>query len=173
MAMEVTLHLMDAEEKPLLARMMELYLYEFTQFSGDDISEHGFYGYDHIDDYWNESGRFPYLIRADGKIAGFALVCPHCDFRTEKDARCVGEFFVMLKYRRMGVGFDAATALFERHPGKWEVCWWKSNVPAEKFWKKVVDRYTRGDCHPCGDEASHQQGLVFDNHAGQSLKNRG
>ena len=67
-------------------------------------------------------GRFPYLIRVDGKIAGFALICPHCDYREEADARCFGEFFVMLKYRRMGVGKQVATQLFDLHRGHWEVC---------------------------------------------------
>ncbi len=106
--MDVTLHLMSVDEKALLIRLMELYSYEFTAFSNDDINEYGYYGYDHIDDYWNENGRFPYLIRADGKIAGFALICPHCDYREEPDARCFGEFFVMLKYRRMGIGKQVA-----------------------------------------------------------------
>lgn len=83
---------------------MELYNYEFSVFSNDDISEYGYYGYGHIDDYWNEEGRFPYLIRVDGKIAGFALICPHCNYRKEENARSIGEFFVMLKYRRRGSG---------------------------------------------------------------------
>ena len=115
--MDITLHLMSVDEKALLIRMMELYNYEFSAFSNDDINEYGFYGYDHIDDYWNEKGRFPYLIRVDGKIAGFALICPHCDYREEADARCFGEFFVMLKYRRMGVGKQVATQLFDLHRG--------------------------------------------------------
>ena len=61
----------------------------------------------------NEEGRFPYLIRVDGKIAGFALICPHCNYRKEDDARCIGEFFVMLKYRRKGIGLKVATQLFD------------------------------------------------------------
>ena len=52
--MEVTLNPMGIEEKILLERLMELYMYEFSQFSQDDISEYGCYGYRHIDDYWNE-----------------------------------------------------------------------------------------------------------------------
>lgn len=68
--MDVTLQLMSVDDKSLLIRLMELYHYEFSIYSNDDINEHGYYGYGHIDDYWNEEGRFPYLIRADGKIAG-------------------------------------------------------------------------------------------------------
>ena len=157
--MNITLHLMSVDEKALLVRLMELYSYEFSVYSNDDISEYGYYGYNHIDDYWNEDGRYPYLIRADGKIAGFALICPHCDYRDEKDARCFGEFFVMLKYRRMGIGMQ----LFDRHRGHWEVCYWKNNLPASLFWKEVVEEYTNGNYHICGTESNHNCGFIFDN----------
>lgn len=161
--MNITLHLMSVEEKPLLVRLMELYNYEFTAYSNDDISEYGYYGYAHIDDYWNEDGRYPYLIRVDGKIAGFALICPHCDYRREADARCFGEFFVMLKYRRMGIGRQVAKQLFERHRGKWEVCYWKNNLPASMFWKMVIDEYTGGNYRVCGTESSRNFGFTFEN----------
>ena len=161
--MNITLHLMSVDEKALLVRLMELYSYEFSVYSNDDISEYGYYGYNHIDAYWNEDGRYPYLIRADGKIAGFALICPHCDYRDEKDARCFGEFFVMLKYRRMGIGKQVAMQLFDRHRGHWEVCYWKNNLPASLFWKEVVEEYTNGNYHICGTESNHNCGFIFDN----------
>lgn len=159
--MDIELHIMSIDEKSLLVRLMELYNYEFSQYSGDDINEFGYYGYEHIDDYWNEKGRYPYLIRADGKIAGFALICPHCDFRDEDEARCIGEFFVMLKYRRLGIGTKAAAMLFDKHPGIWEVTYWKNNIPAGKFWKEVISSYTGGDFRVCGDDK--QTGLLFEN----------
>ena len=161
--MNITLHLMSVDEKTLLIRLMELYNYEFSAFSNDDINEYGYYGYNHIDDYWNEEGRFPYLIRVDGKIAGFALICPHCDYRKEADARCFGEFFVMLKYRRMGIGKQAATRLFNLHHGPWEVCYWKNNVSAGRFWKKVIEEYTNGHYYICGTAGSHNCGFAFEN----------
>ena len=161
--MNVTLHLMSVDEKSLLIRLMELYSYEFSAYSDDDINEYGYYGYDHIDDYWNEEGRFPYLIRVDGKIAGFALICPHCDYRKEEGARCVGEFFVMLKYRRKGIGLKVATQLFDMHRGLWEVCYWRNNLPASQFWKRVVEKYTDNHYRICGTEHSKQIGYTFEN----------
>lgn len=161
--MDITLHLMGIEEKMLLIRLMELFLYEFSQFSNDDINEYGYYGYSHIDDYWNEKGRFPYLIRVDRKIAGFALICPHCDYRKEENARCIGEFFIMLKYRRKGIGQKVAVQLFNQHRGSWEVCFWKNNLPASKFWKKVVEEYTNNHYQICGTEESHNWGFIFEN----------
>ena len=161
--MEITLQLVGVNEKLLLVRLMELYIYEFSIYSNEDINEYGYYGYEHINDYWNEEGRFPYLIRVDGKIAGFALVCPHCDYRKEESARCIGEFFVMLKYRRMGIGLRVATQLFDRHRGLWEVCYWRNNIPASKFWKKVVEKYTNSQYQICGTENDKQIGFIFEN----------
>lgn len=159
--MDIVLHHMGVEEKMLLIQLMELYNYEFSEFSNDDVNEYGYYGYDHIDDYWNEEGRFPYLIRVDGKIAGFALVCPHCEYREEEGARCIGEFFIMLKYRRQGIGKKVAMQLFDKHRGFWEVCYWKNNVPAGEFWKRVVEEYTCGQYQVCGKEGSHNLGFIF------------
>lgn len=34
--------------------MMELYNYDFSIFSDDDINEYGYFGYSRIDDYWNK-----------------------------------------------------------------------------------------------------------------------
>ena len=161
--MKITLHLMRVEEKPLLIRLMELYNYEFTAYDNSDINEFGCYGYDHIDDYWNEEGRFPYLIRVDGKIAGFALICPHCNYRKEESARCIGEFFVMLKYRRKGIGLKVATQLFDKHRGLWEICYWRNNLSANQFWKKVVEKYTNNHYQICGTESDIQIGFTFEN----------
>ena len=69
--MTVTLDPIRIEQKPVLTQMMELNSYDFSEFTGDDISEYGYYGYAHIDDYWNEADRYPFFIRADGKLAGW------------------------------------------------------------------------------------------------------
>lgn len=159
--MKITLHLMHVEEKPLLIRLMELYNYEFTAYDNSDINEFGYYGYDHIDDYWNEKGRYPYLIRVDGKIAGFALVCPHCEFIKGENARSIGEFFILLKYRRMGVGQWVAYELFNKHSGIWEVCYFRNNIAASKFWKKVVEKYTNNQYELCGESDKIKIGFTF------------
>lgn len=160
---KIELQLMKEEQKSLLIRLMELFNYEFSIYSNEDINEYGYYGYAHIDDYWNEEGRFPYLIRVDGKIAGLALICPHCEYRKEENARCVGEFFVMPKYRRTGVGQEAAVQLFDKHRGFWEVCYWRDNRPAACFWTKVIEKYTNHHYELCGTQKDHQIGFVFQN----------
>lgn len=161
--MNIELQLMKVEEKALLVRLMELYNYEFTAYDDADINDFGYFGYDHIDDYWNEEGRHPYLIRVDGKIAGFALVCPYCRFIGDEKARSIGEFFVMLKYRHRGIGESAAREIFNRHKGTWEVCYLRRNTPAKAFWEKVIDRYTDGQYEICGEHDGEMGGFTFRN----------
>jgi predicted acetyltransferase len=159
----ITLELMRVEQKSLLIQLMELHNYEFSVYEDAEINEYGYYGYEHIDDYWNEEGRFPYLIRVDGEIAGFALICPHCEYINGENSRCIGEFFVMLKYRRMGVGLYVASKLFDKHPGMWEVCYLRNNIPASKFWKNVVVNYTNNNYITCGTEKDNMIGFTFHN----------
>lgn len=161
--MNIEVSIMKVEDKSLLVRLMELYNYEFTQYDNADINEYGYYGYPHIDDYWNEEGRFPYLIRVDGKIAGFALICPHCLYSSEKNAHCFGEFFIMFKYRGKGVGKYVATQLFRNHPGTWEVCYMQNNLPAGKFWKKIISEYTNNHYEIHGNEKEEMHGFTFRN----------
>lgn len=42
------------EQKSVFIQMLELFQYDFSEFSHDDINEYGYFGYEHIDDYWNE-----------------------------------------------------------------------------------------------------------------------
>ena len=157
--MNVEIVLMEYAQKSVLRQLLELYTYEWTEYADWDINEHGYFGYPYVDNYWNEPERYPYLIKADGKIAGFALICPHCEYRAEADAHCIGEFFVMLKYRRKGVGMQAAMKLFEKHKGNWEITYWKKNVRAAKFWLTVVDRYAPDNYQTCEYDDVNGKGI--------------
>ena len=93
--------------------------------------------------YWDgTAGRHPFLIRADGKLAGFALIRR---LTAATFAHDMGEFFVLRKYRRTGVGRDAACGLFDRFPGNWEVRELPANTPAQALWRKIIGDYTAGD----------------------------
>ncbi|MEJ7679877.1 MAG: hypothetical protein WKG06_18870 [Segetibacter sp.] len=56
----------------------------------------------------------------------------------------IAEFFIMKKYRQEGIGKAAAGQIFNMHKGLWEVYQMESNKPAQMFWKKVIDEYTKG-----------------------------
>lgn len=143
--MTVILDPIRIEQKSVLMQMMELNSYDFSEFTGEDISEYGYYGYAHIDDYWNEAGRYPFFIRADGKLAGLVLIRSCSEYSDLPRPHCVAEFFVMRKYRRHGVGLAAATQVFSRFPGGWEVSVLLNNHAALAFWESVIRGCTQGD----------------------------
>ena len=53
--------------------------------------------------------------------------------------------FIANRYRRQGIGRQAAFALFGRLQGRWEVGQLPGDSVAQAFWQKVVDEYTRGN----------------------------
>ncbi|WP_010500468.1 GNAT family N-acetyltransferase [Paenibacillus elgii] len=139
--MEVVVSKAAEEQKSVLRNLLELYKYDFTEFDPEDVNEHGLFEYPYLDHYWTEEGRHPFLVHVDGKLAGFALIR---ELGSDERVYSVAEFFVMKKYRRHGVGRDLAFDLFNRFPGQWEVAQMKENEPAQKFWRRIVDEYTKG-----------------------------
>ena len=141
--MEIELSPAGVEEKVLLERLMELYLYDFSEFDGADLDNQAYYGYPYLDRYWVEPGRAPFLVRVDGALAGFVLVFEYS--LLGQAGHMIAEFFVLRKYRRLGVGRAAAFAAFERFPGHWEVSQINENLPAQRFWRSVLTEYTHGE----------------------------
>ncbi|GAB4401875.1 MAG: GNAT family N-acetyltransferase [Anaerolineales bacterium] len=137
------IHVLPAphHQKTLLRNLSELYLHDFSEFDGADVNEHGLYEYPYIDHYWTEPERHPFIIWADDKPAGFALVrdIPQSDGTV---LHSMAEFFILRKYRRSGVGTHAAQQLFARLPGAWQVAQIKENVPAQSFWRNVIGNFT-------------------------------
>jgi predicted acetyltransferase len=131
---QVTLDPAEYSEKPILRNLLELYLYDFTEFTGDDIGADAHFGYRYLDHYWTDPDRYPFLIRASGALAGFALV-------RGSAPRDMSEFFVMRKFRRQGVGATAAKLVFQRFPGPWQVRELAANLPAQAFWRRTIRDY--------------------------------
>jgi len=141
--MEISLQNVKAGDMSVLRNLFELYLYDFTEYDGEDVNEHGYYGYNHLDHYWTEPGRSAYFIRCNRKLAGFSLVR---DIADEKwgVVHILSEFFVMRKYRRMKVGLAAAQQTFDLFHGRWRVTEVPNNTPAQLFWQNVINVYTHG-----------------------------
>ncbi|WP_339321180.1 GNAT family N-acetyltransferase [Paenibacillus sp. FSL W8-0194] len=140
----ITVHEAAYADKSTLRNLLELYKYDFSEFDPeDDLNENGLYEYMYLDHYWTEEGRYPYLFRVGGKLAGFALV-RRTGMQEGVPVYEMAEFFILRKYRRSGAGQQAAFELFDRLPGKWKVAVMETNVPAQRFWRKVIERYTGG-----------------------------
>lgn len=135
----------ETKHRELIAGLMNLYLYDFSVYTGEDCDEKGWYHDGNLHRYWAEPGRYPFLIRYQGKYAGFVLVR---DVRNPDDGQIthhIAEFFVMHRFRRKEVGLQAAWAVFDRFPGHWYVAEMEENLPAQAFWRKVISQYTDGN----------------------------
>lgn len=161
--MNISIEPILIQQKSVFVQMMELYSYDFSEFSDDDINEYGFFGYSHIDDYWNEEGRYPLFIRVDGKLAGLVLVRSCCEHNQLQNPHSIAEFFVMKKYRQRGVGKSVAMKVFDMFPGDWEVSQWTKNLPAQEFWRKVVAEYTNGKYNTFTATQKDEVGFTFEN----------
>ena len=157
------------EQKSVLIQMMELFNYDFSEFSDKDINEYGYFGYPYIDDYWNEKGRHPFFIRVNDKLAGLVLVRSCSEYNDLSDPHNIAEFFVMKKYRRKGVGRAAAMKIFDMFSGSWEIAQWKNNLPAQSFWKQVINEYTNGKYNTFTATEKEVVGFTFYNY-GNGLK---
>ncbi|MEM7760075.1 MAG: GNAT family N-acetyltransferase [Cyanobacteria bacterium P01_A01_bin.40] len=129
-------------DKPIIRQMMELYLYDFSEFTKADINEHGYFGYSYLDNYWVESHRYPFLIRVKDKLAGFVLV--HQNTYSSDNHYHLAEFFILRKYRKQGIGRQVAFYIFDLLCGGWEVYHAHTNLVAQKFWQNVIEEYTAG-----------------------------
>lgn len=149
------------EEKVIVRRLLELYSHDFSEFDGRDLDPHGEYGYDYLDPYWTDEGRWPFLFRVGGHLAGFALV------RRAGEPYEMAEFFVVRKYRRVGVGAAAAIAVIGRFPGDWHIHQLTANTAAHAFWRRVVDGLTGGSfAEGTDDEGTWQE---FETATGSAL----
>jgi predicted acetyltransferase len=94
--------------------------------------------------WFSDPSAHPFVILADGERAGFALVARPAAFpRRTADFR-MAEFFVVADARLRGVGAGAASLLFARFAGQWEVVEDEYNRPALAFWRRVIGRHCGG-----------------------------
>ena len=143
--MQAQLKKASVENETIIKNLMQFYMYDFSEFVDIDAQEDGlFAAYKYLYEYWKENNnRFPYIIQKDRKHVGFVLV--RFIGSAERKYFSVAEFFVMKKYRRSGIGRTIAHHLFDLHKGNWEVFQRESNTPAQLFWNKVIDEYTKGN----------------------------
>lgn len=106
----------------MLLALNEYYAYDFSELLGLDVRDSGNFGGERLDRHFTDPPCDPFLIRVDGKLAGFAI-----------------------HEARRGLGTRAAFALFDRFTGPWEVRQVTANVAATTFWRKALASYTGGN----------------------------
>ena len=122
-----------ADQQPILANLLELYCYEFSAFFPIEIGPDGRFDYPNLPLWWNGADHYPFLVRIDGKLAGFALVKREADGVWD-----VAEFFVLRSYRRRGVGLQVAHEVWRIFPGPWQIRVMEVNASGVAFWERAI-----------------------------------
>jgi len=144
--LETTLIKAKLEDREILVNLLEKYSYEFSQYQKNDVNKLGLYGYQYLDCYWwEDENRWAYFIEVDGKLAGFIMINDYPEVEDRKTDFVVSEFFVMYKYRRMGVGRKALFMALDLHRGTWQLKRHPKNKDSVHFWNNAINEYTSGN----------------------------
>jgi predicted acetyltransferase len=139
---DVTLEPAGRDRRQTLVNLFQLYAHDFSEQWFDrpegELGEDGrLEEYGLLDNYWSEPKHEVLLIRADGRLAGFAMVNAYSHLGLPLDFQ-IAEFFVARKHRRSGVGQAAALAVIGARPGQWELAVARRNTGAQAFWRRVT-----------------------------------
>ena len=151
----------SAEQEPILANLLELYAHDFSESMELELGPDGRFGYEPLSLYWKEAGRYPFLIKVSGRLAGFALVGTGSRISGAEDVRDMAEFFIIRGRRRLGVGTKAAQAIWRRFPGQWEVRVRDRNRAAKEFWAGAITAFIGKPIHPQAFEKEGDLWQVF------------
>lgn len=146
--MTVTISEAGSREKSVLDNLMQLYLHDLSEYFGSGPGAAGLFDLGAYELYWIDSAHQAFLIRTGGHLAGFAFV-----HETSTGAYTMAEFFILRAFRRSGLGTRAARALFDRFHGERTVAELESNLPAQRFWRRVISDYTSGRFNEAWSEA--------------------
>ena len=128
------------DDRSTLRHLLQLYLHDFSEVLPRAPDRDGTFPYPHLDAYWIDEWRKPFLITADGEIAGFALVRTMSLVTGSVGVADMAEFFVVRGLRRHGVGRTAAHLLFAKFPGTWEVRVIDHYAAARAFWLSAINQ---------------------------------
>lgn len=143
-ASHVTCERVGAQARPVVERLAQLERHDLSGLGGWVPGDDGLFDVPRLGRFFDEPRHSAHLIRADGALAGFALVRPF-----EDGAHFIHSFFVVRSLRRHGVGRAAAAALLRSRPGPWAIAFLEEYAAAGAFWRTVArdvagQRWTEG-----------------------------
>jgi predicted acetyltransferase len=109
---------------------------DLAEFRDSEVQADGRYRDDRLRTYLEYEDHWPFLIKSQGEIAGFALVR-----KSKPMTHVIGEFFIRSKFRRSGVGGVSVFAILRKFEGNWEVPFQNENPSAARFWRKTISDF--------------------------------
>jgi predicted acetyltransferase len=155
----ISLHPISRDEAPTLRNLFELYAYDFSELVPLELHANGRFDVPVPDRWWDDADHFPFFIREDERLCGFALARRGSRITGATDVMDVAEFFVIRGARGNGVGAAAARALFAAFPGRWEIRVRQTNTLAKRFWERVAHEWAG---RPIASEAFTAENVAWD-----------
>ncbi|WP_438349990.1 GNAT family N-acetyltransferase [Paenibacillus sp. FA6] len=133
--MKVQITKITKVQKETFLNLYNLYLYDLSEFSGDELKDDGSFDPTNTYLYLEREELNPFFIIYNDKIIGFVLVCS-TPFVPEGIDFIVQELFIIKKYRGMKIAAQGVSLVLERFYGKFKVDQLMNNKLAVLFWKK-------------------------------------
>jgi predicted acetyltransferase len=144
------------EQQSIIANLLQLYAHDFSEFHDLELGADGRFEYKPLPLYWSDPARHPFLVKADGQLAGFVLVK-----REQETVWDVAEFFIARAYRRQGIGMKVAHQVWKRFPGLWQVRVMQLNGAGVNFWRRAITAFIGQEIDPTQVEKPGESWLVF------------
>lgn len=139
-AQNMTLRAVAPGEAGALARLFQLYCYENTAWSGEDVLADG--RYDVCDaglaEYVHAPGHMAVWIEVDGALAGFFVTEP--GMAGALPVQEFSDFFILQKYRRRGLALEVVRRVLLDSAQTWLVAMFRADAHANAFWRQAFAR---------------------------------
>ncbi|WP_454192927.1 GNAT family N-acetyltransferase [Paenibacillus sp. Marseille-Q7038] len=141
--MGINLMPVTIDQKEILYNLYQYYLYDFSQYTEEDLDLNGQYNID-LNHYWEDPRWCPYFICHKERIIGFLVILLENYDMDPNPIHVIYDFLILNKYRRKGFGRLAAVKALNLYQANWKIVQMKVNQPAIHFWRDVVSQFTAG-----------------------------
>ena len=131
--MSVTADIATSDETEVLLDLWQLYMKDLEQFRNSVVQADGRYRDDRLRTYLAYEEHWPFLIRKQDEMVGFALVR-----KSKPGTYTVGECFIKSEFRRSGIGGRAVAEILQKFVGNWEIPFQNENSKAAFFWRRTI-----------------------------------
>lgn len=131
----------SVEERPIVKRLLQLCLHDYTSHYSCAIEDDGLFAYEWLEFYWSSPRRHPYLLRLENRLAGFVFVREREEDEPGEWQWQIAEFFVLRGLRGRKIGTTAALEVIRSRPGLWNIGYDTANEPARNFWTTIAKTF--------------------------------
>ena len=147
----ITLRAIAPGEEGALAQLFQLYCYDNSAWSSEDVLADG--RYDVCDaalaEYVHVPGQTAAWIEVDGALAGFFVTEPV--MAGAVPVQELSDFFILKKYRRRGLALEVLRRVLLGSDKTWLVAMFRADAAACAFWQQAFARLPFARVEPWHD----------------------